>query len=129
MGNQNLSQWRLKKAQSCLDTAQILVDNNLYEHSINRSYYAIFHAMRTVLALENFETKKHSGVIARFHLNYIKTGNFDKRLAKIIDRTFRIRNRSDYEDFYIAEKSEVAEQLANAKDFVAAVAAYIQQLP
>ena len=129
MDKQAVSQWCLQKAESCLDAAKVLFDNNLYEHSVNRSYYAIFHSMRAVLALESFETKKHSGVIARFHMNHIKTGNFDKRFSKIINNSFTVRNFCDYEDFYIAEKSEVAEQLDNAKDFVVAVAAYIQQLP
>lgn len=38
----------------------------------NRAYYSIFHAMRAILALDEVDFKKHSGVIAYFRENYIK---------------------------------------------------------
>ena len=40
----------------------------------NRSYYAIFHAMRAVLALDGIDMKRHSGVMSEFRRLYIKTG-------------------------------------------------------
>lgn len=44
-----------------------------YASANNRAYYCIFHAMRAVLALDGEDYKKHSAVIARFTLNYLKT--------------------------------------------------------
>ena len=40
----------------------------------HRSYYAIFHAMRAVLALDGIDMKRHSGVMSEFRRLYIKTG-------------------------------------------------------
>lgn len=48
----------------------------MYDTAANRSYYAIFHAARVVLALDGQDYKKHSGVISNFQKNYIKTGIF-----------------------------------------------------
>ena len=69
--------------------------------------------------------KKHSGVIAEFNRNYIKTDVFDKRFSKIISKAFQIRNRSDYEDFYVVAKEDVAQQIDNAKEFLDVVTEYI----
>ncbi|MCD7980748.1 MAG: HEPN domain-containing protein [Clostridiales bacterium] len=38
-----------------------------YRTSMNRSYYAVFHAMRAVNVLDGFDSSKHSGVIAHFN--------------------------------------------------------------
>ena len=70
----------------------------------NRAYYSVFHSMRAVLALDEVDFKKHSGVIAYFRENYIKTKIFDRSCSDIISSTCLIRNKSDYYDFYIAEK-------------------------
>ncbi|MCL2014802.1 MAG: HEPN domain-containing protein [Defluviitaleaceae bacterium] len=125
MDKKALSQARLEQARDCLIAAQMLLNSNLYKDSANRSYYAIFHAMRAVLALDGFDSKKHSGIMSQFNIRHIRTGNFEKRFSKIIESTFTVRNHSDYDDMYIAIKSDIAEQLANAEEFVAAVAAYL----
>lgn len=60
--------------------------------------------MRAVLALDGEDFKRHSGVIQYFQKNYIKSGIFDKRFSDIITKASRIRNASDYDDFYIASR-------------------------
>ena len=83
-----------------------------------RSYYAIFHAMRAVLALNNIDSKRHSGIISSFQRLYIKKGIFDKDYSKIITDSFKIRSDSDYDDFYIVSKDKVKEQILNAEKFI-----------
>ena len=56
-----------------------------YSSAVNRAYYAIFHALRAVTALDGFDSGKHSGVIAYFNRDYIKNGIFHiKRFLKIL---------------------------------------------
>ncbi|MCL2355352.1 MAG: HEPN domain-containing protein, partial [Oscillospiraceae bacterium] len=55
--------------------------------------------MRAVLALEEKDVKKHSGLISYFNKEYIKTGKFPNDLYKLIYSAFNIRQASDYEDF------------------------------
>ena len=69
-----LSQYRYEQAKQCIKSANVLVAAEDYKGAANRSYYAIFHAMRSVLALENKDFPKHSGVSAYFRKEYIKTG-------------------------------------------------------
>ena len=55
-----------------------------YRSAANRAYYAIFHAMRAVLALDGVDMKHHSGIISEFRKRYIKTGVFDASLSGLI---------------------------------------------
>ena len=48
----DLSDYRIKNAKSRLDASKMLLEEGFYKDSINRSYYAIFDSMRTVLAEE-----------------------------------------------------------------------------
>ena len=57
--------------------------------------------MRAVIALDGEDYKKHSAVIARFTMNYLKTEILPREYSKLISNASLIRNRSAYEDFYI----------------------------
>ena len=95
-----LSAHRYGRAKEELQTAELLLKNANYRSSINRSYYSIFHAIRAVNALDGFDSSKHSGVIAHFNQEYVKTGEFERRASKIIRNASELREQADYEDFY-----------------------------
>jgi len=125
--NKDMSNYRLEKAEECLSVAKMLLSAEKYDSATNRAYYCIFHCMRSVLALEGIDFKKHSAVIAHFREKYIKTEIFDKRLSDIITFLFRLRGKSDYDDFYIIAKDDVTEQVANAKYFFEQIKAYLEE--
>ncbi|MBU2507347.1 MAG: HEPN domain-containing protein [Bacteroidetes bacterium] len=58
-----LSKYRMQKAADDLNSSEVLLNEKYYAQSINRSYYAIFHAVRAILAFDKFDSKKHSGII------------------------------------------------------------------
>ena len=123
----DLVNYRIEQARECLFSAEAVLEISL-KNAVNRSYYCIFHAMRAVLALDKFDSKKHSGIISNFRQNYIKSNKFDAFFSDIIGNAFEIRNVSDYEDFYVVSKSEVLQQIENAKLFLEAVENYIKNL-
>ena len=106
-----LSEAKFDHAKECLDAAKSLLASSNYKSAANRSYYAIFHAMRAVLAFDEIDMKHHSGVISEFRKLYIKTNIFDIKLSQIISVLFDIRTESNYDDFFIISKSEVQEQI------------------
>lgn len=95
-----LSKYRITKAEEVLADATFLLEQKSYASSVNRSYYAIFHALRAVTALDGFDSGKHSGIIAYINRMYVKEGIFPKELSKILDTAFRLREKADYDDFY-----------------------------
>ena len=69
-----ISKVRFDHAKECLRDAKLLLAGESYRSAANRAYYAIFHAMRAVLALDGVDMKHHSGIISKFRKRYIKTG-------------------------------------------------------
>ncbi|MDR2593091.1 MAG: HEPN domain-containing protein [Chitinispirillales bacterium] len=119
---EDLATFRLHQARVSLQAALAALD---FQTAANRSYYCIFYAMRAVQALDRFDSRKHSGVIDNFRKNYIRTEIFSHDFSDIIGDAFKIRLESDYEDFYLISKEEVAAQVENAKTFLEAMEKYI----
>lgn len=59
-----LAEYRLERAKEMLFASESNLTIGQYKTSLNRSYYAVFHAMRSANALKRFDSSKHSGVIA-----------------------------------------------------------------
>ena len=121
----DLSKLRLNIAKERISFAKEIFKIGDYKTVANRSYYAVFSAMRAVLALDNIDSKKHSGVIAEFRKNYLKTEILPKELSLTIDELVEVRQGSDYDDFYIISKNEVEQQLLNAEIFVNEIEKYL----
>lgn len=120
-----LASYRLQRAKEMLTASEDNLNVKQYRTSLNRSYYAIFHAMRAVNSLEGYDSSKHSGVIAFFTQTFLKTEKIDRSMAKIIKESSYLREKSDYDDFYIASKDEAEKQLEKAKVFVSTVEDYM----
>lgn len=120
-----LCKYRLDKARDYIKDADSTLELGMYDTAANRSYYAIFHTVRALLALDGKDFKKHSGVISFFQSDYIKTGVFKKEMSDIIKSAFLLRQESDYEDFYVISHDEVIKQVKEAKEFYDNVKAYI----
>ena len=101
------------------------MEGNDYASATNRPYNCIFHAMRAVLALDGEDYKKHSAVISRFTLSYLKPEILPRDFSKLIANAALIRNRSDYEDFYICSIEDTKRLLYGACAFYNAVSVYL----
>jgi len=123
--NIDLAKHRLQTAEECLQAAKKNLAINEYKTAVNRSYYCIFNAMRSVMALYGEDFKSHTGLIKRFREEFIKTGIFSKEMNKTINELIQVRNSSDYDDFYIVDKASVAQQIEKAESFLRAVSHYI----
>ena len=120
-----LAAYRYERASAMLKDARLLHDAGQWASANNRAYYAIFHGMRAALALMQLDFKKHSGVISAFSREYIHAGVFDRHFATVISHASIIRNRSDYDDFYICSGEETFALIEDAVEFLAAIRAYL----
>ena len=121
-----LSAHRFNRAREELQTAELLLRSANFRSSINRSYYAIFHAIRAVNALDGFDCSKHSGVISHFNQEYVKSGQFEKEASKMIRSASALREQADYEDFYEASQDEAAEVFEQASRFISMAEAFLK---
>lgn len=102
-----LARYRMERAKEMYLAAKGNLEINQYKTALNRSYYAIFHAMRALNILKGFDSSKHSGVIAFFNKEYLKTELLDKELSVIIKNSSFLREKSDYDDFVRPKKRVV----------------------
>ena len=123
----DLSKYRLEKSHDMLKAALRDMGNEDYASANNRAYYSIFHAMRAVLALEQKDFKKHSAVIAQFTQSYLKTNVLSREHGALITNASLIRNRSDYEDFYICSVEDTQRLINGAERFLSDVEAYLNR--
>ena len=121
----DLSLYRLERAKEDLETAVDNLENGRFRASVNRSYYAVFHVLRSITALDHFDSGKHSGIIAFFNQHYVKTGIFDREISKLIDSCCRMREKADYDDFFLVAREDAAQQLEKAQKLISEVEPYI----
>lgn len=123
---EELKAYRLEMAKERLNSAKVLLEAGSYKDSIGRSYYAMFTAVRALLAAEGQDFSRHAGVIAYFQKEYVKTGKFDKKYSKYISQAFQMRNNTDYTDFFLVSLRDAEEQYGRAEAFVKAMEEFLK---
>lgn len=121
---EDLVKYRLKTAEDDLRSAKILLEADEYKGANNRAYYAIFHAINAVHAVQGNGYKRHKDAIANFNKNYVKTEIFPREMGRKIGQAEEIRHASDYDDFYIASREEAEKQILVAEEFIEMVRQY-----
>lgn len=122
------AKYRLEKARQCVISAKNNIFDGDYEASVNRSYYAFFHGMRAVMALDGSDLKDDAAIIAAFRGSYMKTGKFDAKFSGMIEKAYGRNTACDFEDFYVVTKRQAEEQMENAGAFLKAVEHYIREI-
>lgn len=122
----DLAKYRYEASTEAILDAEIMYENGRYKNALNRAYYSIFHAIRAVNALNDYDSSKHSGVIAYFNQNFVKMNIFPKEASKIIRLASENREKADYLDFFVASKEEAENQIARAKEFCVFIESYLK---
>lgn len=127
-GNEyDLAIYRLERAKTDVKSAKILFDAAEYKGANNRAYYAVYHAITAVHALDRKACKRHKDALANFNKDYIRTEIFPRTMGRRISEAQEIRHASDYDDFYLATKSEALEQIETAENLIAMIDVYCKQ--
>mgnify|MGYP005786004761 CR=1 FL=1 len=123
----SFAKYRLEKAKETLNTAEIIFKEvKDYTSANNRAYYAIFYAIRAVLALEQVDSKRHKDVISYFNKNYINKEIFPRMIGRKIAQAQRIREDSDYDDEYEPSAEKTKQQIETAKELIKLVEEYLE---
>lgn len=107
-----------EKADSSLESAKREFEAGAYDFSVNRLYYSAFYAVSALLLEKGMSFKKHSGVRAYFHKEFIKEGLIDTKWGKFYDRLFEDRQEGDYTAFIDFEEKYVEEQIELCDKFL-----------
>ena len=123
----DLARYRLETAKSDLRSAKLLLEADEYRGANNRAYYAIYHAISAVHALAGKAYKRHKDALSNFNKEYIHSEVFPRTYGRRIADAEEIRHASDYDDFYVATKSEVEKQIDTAMELTELVEKYCEE--
>lgn len=96
----------IKKAESYLSNAQVLVATSHPAGAITASYYCFFLLVRSLLADKDVFTKRHSAAREMFSLHFIKPGEIPTSFKNDFNFLFERRQIADYDvdgDFPLEE--------------------------
>ena len=121
----DLALHRIDVAKEDLETAESNYSENHLRAANNRAYYAIYHAITAVLAIESVAFKKHKDTIAHFNKFYVKTEIFPRELGRRISVAQEIRHASDYDEFYLVTKEETRAGIESARELIKLVEIFL----
>lgn len=121
-----LSRYRFARAEQMMKASRTAYAQEDWITANNRAYYCFFHAMRSVLALDGVDFKKHSAVIVYFNHHFVATALFDRSYGSKFANAFTVRNHSDYDDFYLFSREETASLMDDAARFLEDVRKFLR---
>src|SRR5208283_2455653 len=86
----------LDKSLQSIRAAELLLREGYFSFAASRAYYSMFYAVEALLLSRELSFSRHSGVIAAFGKEFVKTGAFDSRFHRHLLHAFEIRNAGDY---------------------------------
>ena len=117
--------YRHSLAKQTYNNAKMCFDNGFYRDCINRSYYAVFYAIRAVLALDSIDFKRHKDVVAYFNKEFVAQGKFPGEMGRRLARLKMKREESDYSDFFIASADEAQTQIQSVEYILPLIKEYL----
>ena len=72
--------YRRQKAHDLIHDVDVLIDNELWNSTVNRMYYACYYMTTALLIKNGFQASTHSGVIRLLGLHFVSTGIISKDL-------------------------------------------------
>lgn len=123
-----LARHRLARSREALAEGEQLLRSGASTGAVNRFYYAAFHAARSLLALREVDSARHSGVISLFQTHFVKTGVMSPDVAKAFPRSFEKRQNADYADFSRVTPEEAAAVAGEVRAFVEECARLLDRL-
>lgn len=117
----------LNKSHNKLRTALLNLENEGYDDSVSRSYYAVFHAISAVLLSKGLHFSTHMQTIGAFNRELVKTGEIPV-LTKTIEKLFSERQIGDYDFQRCLDVATAKEDLGEAEKIIDACESYLAKI-
>jgi len=122
---QEIVKLRLENARQALADAAVLLARSSLRAAVNRCYYAMFYATAALALQGNKTFRKHSGLIAYFHAEFVKPGRLSRDLGRILQKGFDNRSEADYQDVVRFTPADIENALQEAQRFVREIELYL----
>ena len=116
----------LNKSRKTLRVAERHLEEEEYDFTSSKAYYAVFHLMQAALLTKGMTYSKHKGVIGGFSQHFIKPGLFPEEFGKLIQRLRRDREVGDYGYEMTVTAEKAAQDVQLARRMTEAIEAYLK---
>lgn len=120
-----LVQFRVEQADEALKAARLLAGAQMHRQAAGRAYYAMYYAVLALLASRGLGASKHTGVIAIFDREFVKSGQFQPEFSKDLHELFDLRQRADYREMFQISSVRAESAIATADRFISEVGKHL----
>jgi uncharacterized protein (UPF0332 family) len=111
----SLSEIRMEKAREFFQDAADNYGRGRFRTSVNRAYYAVLNAARSLLIIEGLNPETHDGIITMMSLHFIKKDLLPVEIVKSYKILLARRTDVDYGDFDAITGDEAEHSVALAR--------------
>lgn len=113
-----LSNFELDQARRSVEEANLLLDKGMHNGAASRAYYAVYHAIKSILYVFGVRAKSHKGVAAQFGRHVIQRGHMGREHDRIRRELYKLRDIADYGSLRVISGEEAAKAVKGAGWFV-----------
>lgn len=109
------------RAVDALRDAHLLLANSGFDGAASRAYYAAFHAVTALFALEGRMFAKHSALEAAVHRDLVKAGSWPADLGRDFSFCVELRGVGDYGADVRVDAKQATDGVTSARRILVAV--------
>ncbi len=122
-GDKEYIRFKLAQAKDAYEEAHgLFADGADLGYVINSLFYAFYYPVLALLHARHIPSAMQSVSIGLFEKEFVETGIFEKREFNSIQRAFNLKPKCSSEGPTMSTRAEVEELLAEAREFLEAVA-------
>ena len=111
-----LGEWN--RATRTLSAAELLAREHYPEDAVGRAYYALLHAAKAALSVQDVVAESHSAVRGLFGKHLILTGAIEREWSKQLGGSLDDRLAADYDSATFLSTGEARRECRRARAFV-----------
>lgn len=117
----------LEKAHANYYQAEIMKEHEQWDAAANRLYYAVFHAVNSLLVYGKHEVRTHHGAGMMFRQEYIKTGILAEEFFDTFSLLQTMREKSDYNCSFEAWRELIEPLFVPSKEMIESVSDIVRK--
>jgi uncharacterized protein (UPF0332 family) len=116
----------MRRAHRSIRDAELLAQDDSWDASVNRLYYACFYAVSALLLREGRASNKHTGIRSLFNRHFVRTGRVSKDMGVLYNDLFENRHDADYIYYISFDEDRVRPWIDSARQFVGRIEELLQ---
>lgn len=97
----------IERAEKILSQVETLRANALWDILANRLYYALYHAVISLLIKNRIQVGTHKGAVVMISREFVKTGIFSTEEGRVFSSLEQLRESGDYNCLIETTETEI----------------------